>query len=271
MNLKIKIMLILTASVFSINSIMAAVNDIVVGDTAEKVFIVLGRPEGQIKSGTFLMLSYPRGKIELHDKIVTKVDLISGDELNKKLIKEKEQKRRRAENIKRYKEQHYAKGIRLHKEKLSDPEFANLPTTEQLYYWQEFKKIYPGVDVSDACAALLEIRERELREEEVDNRLAAMEQRVADAEARAASAEQEARDSNYSSYYPEYYYPYRPTYIFGGNQCKRPRTGHRVIQSPPLSIYENHTHSVHPESLYGNSTIRAIRSSKSQSIRSFRH
>jgi hypothetical protein len=271
MNIKIKILLILSAAVININGILAEESDIAIGDSAEKVFVVLGRPEGQIKSGTFLMLSYPRGKVELRDKIVTKVDLISEDELNRRIAKDQERKKMRAEAAKRQKAQKHADGIRLRKEKLDDPDFTALPTTEQLYYWQEFKKIYPDVDVSDTYAALLTIRERELREEEVNNRLAAMEQRVADAEARAASAEQEALNASQSSYYPEYYYPYRPTYIFGGNLCKRPRSAHRVIPAKPISIYENNTHRVHPDSLYGNSTIRSIRSSKAQSISIFRH
>jgi len=271
MNIKLKVMLILVLAVVNINSTMAEESAIAIGDSVEKVFVTLGRPEGQIKSGTFLMLSYPRGKIELRDKIVTKVDLISEAELNRKAAREQERKKRRAEAIKKQKVQKHAEGIRLRKEKLSDPAFVNLPTSEQLYYWSEFRKIYPDVDVSDTYAALLTIRERELREEEVDNRLAAMEQRVADAEARAASAEQEALNASQSSYYPEYYYPYRPTYIFGGNLCKRPRSTHRVIQSQPISIYENHTHSVHPDSLYGNSTIRAIRSNKAKSMSIFKH
>jgi len=265
--------------VFGIVRYAAAADEVIaVGDSVEKVYSVLGKPTGEIKSASFMMLSYPRGKIELRDRIVTKVDLMSQADLEQNRLKQEALQLRRAENRIKQREALLAKGTRIRSEKLSDPDFLNLPVTDQIYFWKEFRKIYPEVNVDSTYLALLDIRKEELREEEIDNKLAAMERRVAEAESRAAQAEQTARNSrhsNYSGYYPEIYYPGNTTIWYNNRKCERPELyGPRTKPAQSAFIHyptPKPTHTVHPDSLYGNSTIRSIRSSKSQTMRSFRN
>jgi len=261
---------------FSIGRYAAAEEIIAVGDSVEKVFTVLGRPTGEIKTASFMMLSYPRGKIELRDRIVTKVDLMSQEDLEQNRLKQEALQARRAENIIKQREALPAKGTRIRSEKLSDPDFLNLPTTDQLYFWKEFRKIYPEVNVDSTYLALLDIRKEELREEEIDNKLAAMERRVAEAESRAAQAEYESKRSRYSNsgYYSDYYYPGSTTIWYNNRKCKKPEL-YGPVAKPAQSAFIHYpipkpTRTVHPQSLYGNSMIRSIRSSKSQTMRSFK-
>lgn len=263
--------------IFGIVRYAAADEIIAAGDSVEKVFSVLGKPTGEIKSASFMMFTYPRGKIELRDRVVTKVELISQEELEQNRLKQEALQLRQAENRIKQREALLAKGTRIRSEKLSDPDFLNLPVTDQIYFWKEFRKIYPEVNVDSTYLALLDIRKEELREEEIDNKLAAMERRVAEAESRAAQAEYEAKKSRYSNsdYYPGFYYPRSTTIWYNNRKCERPELyGPRTKPAQSAFIHyptPKPTHTVHPDSLYGNSTIRSIRSSKSQTMRSFRN
>jgi hypothetical protein len=94
------------------------------GDSLVKVVNELGRPRGYIHAGSYLLLDYELGKVELHDKVVKKADLMTEEELAAYKVRRAEQQEqdrilsdlRRAQRIE--------EGTRVLSAKLNDPFFA---------------------------------------------------------------------------------------------------------------------------------------------------
>lgn len=180
--------------------------EIAVGDGVARVKDVLGEPQGYIKSGSFEVYLYARGRVQVQDGTVTEVDLVSPEEAEARRVEQA----RRAEEQERVRRERRAEGERIMNAKLSDPAFASLPTYERLVFWQTFRGQYPEVNVETAYTAAFLQYQKEQEEARTQERLAELERRTAAAEARAKAAEKDAEQAlRYRSYvYPVYYGSY---------------------------------------------------------------
>mgnify|MGYP006293643039 CR=1 FL=1 len=183
-----------------------------VGDPGAKVERALGQPSGYMKAGDLELYVYERGKVEVRDGVVERVNLISAEAARRRRI---ERERRQAEREQRQRElkaERRAEGQEWLEKKLDDPRFEAQSAAEKLAFWTRFRRKYPEVDVSDFHQAALEEYRNDVETRRLRERLAALERRAAEAEAAAERAEQEAFDARlrhptYSpAWPPEVYY-----------------------------------------------------------------
>ncbi len=184
-------------------------DEVKVGDSVELVRDVMGPPEGYIKSGTYELLVYDRGRIEAREGIVTKAELVTEEQAAAARAEKERVRLARLEAERVRREQRMRQGERVRDVMLADPVFLASPAGDQLAYWQRFAKDYPGVQVDEDYRAGLTARHmQELKDAETEQRLRAMENRVAAAEARAERAEKDAADAQRRSRsYVDYGYP----------------------------------------------------------------
>lgn len=173
------------------------------GDSYEQVIAVLGQPKGEISSGTYRLLDYERGKVELRGGKVSKAEIISAEELaEKKLLRE----RKLAETQKANEEaraHRIVEGTAIRKSKLADTAFMNSTAGERVAFWQAFKKQYPEVSLGDEYSTALKELELQYAAQRVDiaqqQRIDELEQRVRAAEQRSHSAESHGVQVYYDS------------------------------------------------------------------------
>ena len=55
--------------------------EVVVGDSLKDVLVDMGQPRGLIRSGSYLLLDYEHGKVELQDNTVVRTELMTDEEL----------------------------------------------------------------------------------------------------------------------------------------------------------------------------------------------
>jgi len=184
--------------------------DIEVGDTLQQVIAELGTPSGSMAVGSYKLLYYERGKVELSDGRVTGFDLVSAEVAEARRLER--QLREEQERLDRERElaRLFAEGSARRLEVLGNADFMASPAADRVAFWQDFRKRYPGVSLgSEYTQALQELqveRERQRAEAERAGYVAALERRVRDAEDRAAEAEDRARRSRSSWDYPYYGY-----------------------------------------------------------------
>lgn len=188
--------------------------DVVIGSTRGEVLAALGEPNGSIDGGSYQLLYYERGKVELVSNVVVKIDLLSEDEtVKRRLLREKQEAEARVA-AEKARIQRIAEGTQVRQTKLADASFRAMAAPERLAFWQRFKQLYPEVPLGDEYTLALTETEREYarQREETErlNSLARLEQRVASAERRAAEAEEEARNRSTYYYPPLIYGCYRP-------------------------------------------------------------
>ena len=116
-----------------------------VGDTREKVTDELGNPNGHIVAGHNEFLFYDRGTVELANGKVTIVRLLTDDQLAAKQAAAAEQARLAEAQQKKL----AADGIAEKERTLADAVFAKKSPADQLAYWLQFAKKYPGVAIGD--------------------------------------------------------------------------------------------------------------------------
>ncbi len=143
-------MKIISCCVIVLAATAAWAADPVAGDLRGKVIDELGNPHGHMTVGKNEVLFYDRGTIELTDGRVRIVKLITEDQLVAKQAAEAEQGRLAEENRKQLVEAGKAEKLRT----LGDPGFTLKSMAEQLAYWQDFVKRYPGVDAGDRIKPL---------------------------------------------------------------------------------------------------------------------
>lgn len=186
----------------------AAAEPVRLGDTAETVIRELGKPKGRIVSGAYEVYTYDRGKVEFVSNLVSRIDLISAEQLEEQQI---EQEKRRQEEIKRQeeaaqlaresRERHQQEGQKIMTDRLTDPAFRAQSAGDQLAYWDRFKAQYPEVEIGSVYEAVLRQYQNEVEQARIRLQLAELEQRTAEAEARAARAEQAARRAEEANYW----------------------------------------------------------------------
>ena len=168
------------------------------GDSADAVRKALGEPRGSIKSGAYEQLQYERGWVELRTGRVTRVQMMSPEKAAARQA-EKEQRwaDQRAADAARD-AQLQAEGIAERDRMLADPRFLALPASDQLSFWESFRTRYPDVAVDAGILAALAQRQKDRKDEELQQlraKIAEMEQRLARAEARADQAVQQALEA----------------------------------------------------------------------------
>ena len=190
--------------------------DINIGDSIEKVYAVMGEPDGYMLVGDRAVVSYLRGKIELVSNKVTRVELISAK-------KAEDLKRRRVAEKKRIYEYLKQQGETIKQQKLENTEFLSLPLSEQIAFWKNFKKRYTMVNLSPVNIADMAAKDAEEKrkqrkeaEEKYNDELLKMRWKLMEAEERAHKAEMEAdRRCRYSYGYTSYLWP--PQVIMPGH------------------------------------------------------
>lgn len=199
----------LVLAIFFVTSGSLRASEVLVGESLDEVMAEMGQPRGFIRSGTYLLLDYEHGKVELKEGKVVRAELMTDEQLaahrdlmaKRNIAAAKAAASRRAALI--------IEGTRIRNEKLADPAFMSLPASEQVAYWRWFRQAYPVVDVGGEYAVALQRYETELavqsREAARAREIAALEDRVAEAERAAADAQWEAQQAwTYRYYYTAY-------------------------------------------------------------------
>ncbi len=198
-----------------IGNIYAEMFDVKVGDDVKSVYKVMGEPESYIMVGNKAVVSYERGKIELISNKVSKVSLVSTEQVA--MLREQESEQRaKAIEAKAKKHDYMAKeGNALKQKKLEDVEFLSSPIAEQFEYWKKFRRRYPMVDMTPidlvemATTITENARQRaEAAEKAKNDELLKARWKLMEAQERAHQAELEASRSRRSRYiYGSYLYP----------------------------------------------------------------
>jgi len=149
------------------------------GDDYDRVRYVLGNPKGEVRQGDLTYLYYDRGVIELKNREVVTVDLMTQREAAKRNaeLRRAEQDRARAEQEKS--ERVRREGEEEKRRTLDDPEFAKKSPGEKLDYWNQFRHRYPGVSVEseyqEVRTASEEAEKESVRVSELEDRLQQLE------------------------------------------------------------------------------------------------
>ncbi|HWZ95554.1 MAG TPA: hypothetical protein VNW30_10195 [Opitutaceae bacterium] len=169
--------------------LLAHAADLHPGDSLADVQAALGAPIGQAQLGNKLILDYERGQVQLVDGKVIDFNFLSPKAF---AAQQAQQKADEAKAV-QLKAQHIAEEQALKAQKLADPNFTSAPPAYQVSFWQDFRRRYPEVSCDDEYKLAL------ARQQEAEQKVAALEARVADAEDRAARAENMARQANYNA------------------------------------------------------------------------
>lgn len=196
-----------------------------VGDPVEAVHDELGEPAGYMRFDATETFYYDRGKVVATDGIVTLANLVSAEEAHARKIEEQQQEAERQLLAKQRAARLYTEGLAVKEMQLNDPSFSQATANDRVAYWREFRKRYPGVDVSAEYGAALEEQAHQLsntaRVLEQDAKIGELERRVRDAEERARLAQQTptyvavpayTHTSYYNPGYRSKYYTYNTGY-----------------------------------------------------------
>ena len=278
-------LLIIIWLVFAAELQAAANETIDVGDPLAKVLRLLGKPAGEIHSSSYSMLSYPRGKVELRDNLVTKVDLISEKQLlDRQKARDNKIKAQRAQAslLREQRIKKHNEGLKQRNITLADTNFLASPIEHQLSYWDNFRKLYPTVKIDNTYRSLLV----QYQQDQAQNQQLHQEQNMVQQNGSIGfnNISMPVIDDVYT---PDIYYPAPPQPIIWltPQNCREPRNNHNHHQNQnPVTIRQlqdmqqkserrqrNSYGTVHPDSPFGNNTIRAIRIHKNQTMRAFRH
>ena len=217
------LMIVLTLSI-PIVPITVTGAELAIGDSLEAVQAILGNPRGSITSGTYQLLQFERGRVELRDGVVAKRDIVSVQEARARQIRRKQlaEARRIADAERRA--QRYAEGMDARHRASASDDFEQLSGREQMNFWQRFRKRYPNVRVDIEYAAAVARDRRDVEDRKKERRLAEMERRIEDAEARARDAERQAEERVRRSRrtYVTYASPFIPVYGGSTSYCRTP-------------------------------------------------
>ena len=173
---------------------LAHATDVHPGDSLDDVQTALGMPNGHAQIDNSLTLFYDRGRVQLVDGKVTRLNLLSPEAFAAQQAQQKADDARNAQ----LRAQNTAEGQALKAQKLADPAFAAASPADQLSFWQIFSLRYPEVPSADAYNIALARQQEQLaaqeREREVtvqQQEIAAQQQRIADQQQAIAAQQQE--------------------------------------------------------------------------------
>lgn len=224
---------------------LARAGDIEIGDPAAKVRDLLGEPRGDIRSGSYELLQYNRGRVELRDGVVTSVDLVSEAEaVARAAQRDQDQEARRARQA-AAREQRRLDGLTARDRAIGNAAFMTSSGDRQVEFWDSFRRQYPDVPVDSEYAAALNKQDEEREKAATEQRLAAMEKRVQAAETKAQEASRDAERAKRESRRRTIYYNYpaypawpRPTCMTNPSMA---RTSSTVIPAGP---FPSHSYTV---------------------------
>ncbi len=195
---------------------------IALGDSEQAVRDALGAPIGYIRSGSYLLLMYDRGKVEFEDGKVVEMNLVSAEEARKLKAQREQRRKELAAEREASRAKRHAEGVALKEKTLSDPVFRASSVEHQLAFWKSFRLKHPDVPVDAEYAEALAKRKKQNEELAAQERLLEMEKRVALAEAEAEEARRDAEEARRSR---RYVYP------------ALPHTGyHDYYYAPPVRV-----------------------------------
>ena len=125
-----------------------ALGDIAEGAARDDVIEALGEPLGSMTGGGVEMLWYARGTVALQDGVVVSSDVVSREAFERReaeQVQRAEEERERAEAART---KRLAAGAAELERMQNDETFAAKPATQRLDYWLNFRRRYPGINVS---------------------------------------------------------------------------------------------------------------------------
>jgi hypothetical protein len=223
---------------------LALAADIGPGSTLSNVVAGLGQPRGYIRAGTYLLLDYERGKVELESNVVVRCSIMTESELADRKAREARQAELNRAWAEAQRSHRIAEGTRLRDHKLADPYFLGMPAHQQVAFWRDFRVKYPEVDVDREYSAAMREYELELVEQARDARhamdVAELERQVEEAqraaeEAREAQERAESLNRYYGySYVRPIYCP--PVVVTPKPPCRPPHVQPRPVIRASWSI-----------------------------------
>lgn len=124
-----------------------AAQDIEVGDSIQRVILVLGEPKGRLARGNTEIFYYERGTVTLVNNGVRSSRIVSQEEARRQKEQRLRETQRRKEAAEEARAERIEKGSAEKKNTNADSKFKQLPTENQLTYWRRFQKMYPEVPV----------------------------------------------------------------------------------------------------------------------------
>ena len=196
---------------------MTARADVGVGDSYQQVVAALGQPQGEIAAGDYRLLYYGRGKVELRGAKVSKIELVSEAQAEKNRQLRESQMADAQRTAEEARAKRIVDGTAARKTKLADTVFMASPASGRVAYWQNFKKLYPEVQLGDEYTVALRQLEQDFAAQRAEQarqqQISDLEQRVADAEDRAKNAERRSSAALYNDT-PVYGYGYSPSWSY---------------------------------------------------------
>lgn len=173
-----------------------ALDPITIGDSEERVCEVLGQPRGWMKSLAITVLLYERGRVELIDDKVTRIELVSKEEADaRRIAREAEAQQLAARQIAE-RAQRIEEGTALKARMLEDVRLQDASAGTQVGAWESFQRRFPEVSVATELAEARSLKQAEDERYQLEARLAAMERLAASAERRADAAEKKAEEAS---------------------------------------------------------------------------
>ena len=193
----------------AVTVVAAPAEEVRVGDPVEIVREVLGKPRSYMGCGTYEILLYERGRVEIRDGKVTSLELVSAEQAARQRMAAEERRRARDAARADQRERLRAEGVALKRRVANDPAFERMTAANQLSFWTTFVRKYPDVSADLEHAKAVEELEREAEIRRERERAQAMAMRAAAAERRAEEAERRTaearrRENRYVSYAPPF-------------------------------------------------------------------
>lgn len=173
-------------------NLVASTGEIRPGDSREQVEAVLGAPSGWIQGGTYQLLLYDRGSVEIRDGAVSKVEIVSAEEHERRLRERAIRAAERRETEEALRAQRIEKGNALKDRTVADADFLSSPPEAQLRFWSNFKQNYPEVPAEFEYRDALSAYERDEDARRAERELQMAAQQLARLEVKAEKAEREA-------------------------------------------------------------------------------
>ena len=142
--------------------------NIALGDNRAEVIQDLGKPEGFIEGFRETIWFYPQQTLVFSEQELVDIRVLTKADREF----QEAQRKQRLEQVKAREKEQETKARALKLEKLSDPQFLNLPAPTRLQFWQEFSHLYPNVDVLPQITAIRERMEEAEQREAIKESLA---------------------------------------------------------------------------------------------------
>ncbi len=175
--------------------LLASSGAIRTGDSRDHVEAVLGSPTGWIQGGSYELLLYERGSVEIRDGAVSEVAILTAEQHERRLRERKIRaaERREAEAARRA--LRITQGNALKTRTVGDVSFLSSAPESQLRFWRNFKQRYPEVPAELGYRDALSAYEREQQTRRAKHEIQLAAQQLERLERKAEEAERDAEDA----------------------------------------------------------------------------